>query len=247
MDESTKIKAFATCVVDKTSSVTDRGVALLYFRSLNEDYNGATISELASDFGKVGWPAPNQTRLKSSLGHDKRTMKIFGNKWKIRSDRLPDIEAKFGTCTVSQPKINTETDSIIPRELLKGTRGYLEEIVRQINGCYDTGFFDASGVMVRRLIETLIIEFFEEKKLQNNIKDSTGEYLMLNNLITATLAESSVSLGRNAKKGLVDAKWLGDQSAHNRRFLATKPDIDKVQQGIRILVQELVTLAFPKK
>ena len=44
-------------------------------------------------------------------------------------------------------------------------------------------------------------------------------------------------------KGLRDFKNLGDLSAHNRRFNARKEDIDRVRDGLRVIVEELVHLA----
>ena len=159
---------------------------------------------------------------------------------------MEEVRSEFENCllTTNERKSDTpQTDSVIPRELAEGTKSYIKEVVRQINGTYDMGYFDASGVMIRRLIETLLIETFETQKIQDKIKDKDNNYFMLEKLIHTTLAEAQINLGRNAKKGLVDAKWLGDQSAHNRRFLALQADIDRIQPNIRILVQELITLA----
>jgi hypothetical protein len=52
------------------------------------------------------------------------------------------------------------TEQILPHALVRGTRGYLERVCFQINGCYEQGWFDACAVMMRRLVETLIIEAF---------------------------------------------------------------------------------------
>ena len=51
---------------------------------------------------------------------------------------------------------------VLPHAIVKGTRGYIERVVFQINGCYEKGWFDGCAVMMRRLIETLIIECFEK-------------------------------------------------------------------------------------
>ncbi len=51
-----------------------------------------------------------------------------------------------------------------------------------------------------------------------------------------------VIVGRNSVKVLPEIKSKGDLSAHNRRFNATKPDIDTIKSGLRIIVEELVHL-----
>lgn len=240
------LKSFAQFVGIKTKSITERAVAFLFYRAQMSDIPEASVKEISEDFKLVGFPTPNPTRLKLALNKDKRTIKVGDFKWRLRSDKMEEVRLDFGQyLNLEYQKVNQvpQTDSVIPRELVVGTRDYIEEVVRQINGSYDVGYFDACGVMIRRLIETLIIEAFEAQKIQSKIKGGDGNYFMLEKLISATLADPKVNLGRNAKKGLNDAKWLGDQSAHSRRFLALQNDIDRIQPNIRILSQELVTIA----
>src|ERR1043165_3633382 len=80
------------------------------------------------------------------------------------------------------------SQSIVYSSLTKNTRGYIEKIANQINGCYEKGWFDACAVMIRRLLETLIIESFEKHNIQDKIKKD-GDYHYLRDLISKTLAE----------------------------------------------------------
>lgn len=140
--------------------------------------------------------------------------------------------------------LRSNTQMVVPRSLIRSTRGYIERVVEQINGTYENGFFDACAVMIRRLIETLIIEVFERHNIAPKITNPrTGDYLYLRDLITATLNETSWSLGRRARGALPNLKDIGDQSAHSRRFLAQRQDIDKLIPELRTVVQELVLLA----
>jgi len=71
--------------------------------------------------------------------------------------------------------------------------------------------------MMRRLLETLIIESFEARQLSYKIKDSqTGDFLYLSDLISFVLQEPSWNLGRSTERALPSLKSLGDQSAHSR-------------------------------
>jgi hypothetical protein len=97
--------------------------------------------------------------------------------------------------------------------------------------------------MMRRLLETLIIEAFEHHKLAATIKNPAGEFFHLADLISATLAQTTWNLGRNTKQALPHLKSLGDQSAHSRRFVAHREDVDKVQMDFRTVTQELLFLA----
>lgn len=127
-------------------------------------------------------------------------------------------------------------------EIVQNTRGYIENIAHQANACYEYSLYDASLVMIRKLLETLIIELFEKNKIEGKIKNSNDNYFYLNYLLTILTNETSWTLGRNTKTSLQKIKALGDLSAHNRRFCAKKADIDKVKDDLRIVVEELVHL-----
>lgn len=132
---------------------------------------------------------------------------------------------------------------VVPFILLRNTRGYLERITHQINGSYSNGWYDACAVMVRRLVETLIIEAFEKHGISANIKNTTGDFYYLADLISKTLSETAWNLSRNTKQALPKLKDIGDKSAHSRRFNAVRNDIDKIIPDLRVVIQELVYLS----
>ncbi|MPM54881.1 hypothetical protein SDC9_101664 [bioreactor metagenome] len=132
---------------------------------------------------------------------------------------------------------------VILKGVFVGTRTYLETIAHQANGCYESGWYDACSVMLRRFIETLIIEAFEAYKIDNKIKNSNGDFFYLSDLISSTLAEKTWNLSRNTRRSLPKLKDLGDKSAHSRRFIALRNDLDKLIPDIRVVTQELVLLA----
>jgi hypothetical protein len=136
------------------------------------------------------------------------------------------------------------SQNIIPHALVQNTRGYIERVVFQINGCYEKGWFDGCAVMMRRLLETLIIECFEAHGLSQKIKNpTTGDFFQLSDLITKLIQESSWNIGRSTKKDLPTLKSIGDQSAHSRRYNAHREDIDKLTLEFRIVCQELLYLS----
>lgn len=137
----------------------------------------------------------------------------------------------------------SKTQHVIAFSIVKGTQPYVEKIVNQINGAYEHGWYDACAVMIRRLVETLIIESFETYKIAHKIQNANGDFYYLKDLISAALNESSWNLGRNTKSGLPKLKDIGDKSAHSRRYIAHRSDIDKITSELRDVVQELVLLA----
>lgn len=135
------------------------------------------------------------------------------------------------------------SEQVLPVSVVAGTRGYIEKVVLQANGCYEHQWFDACSVMIRRLVETLIIEVYETVGRPRDIKDSSGNFLMLSGLVDRIMADSQIHLGRETKRGLPKIKSLGDRAAHNRHFIAKQPDIDKVTDDLRVIVDEFVARA----
>ena len=125
---------------------------------------------------------------------------------------------------------------------MKGTRGYIIEMGNQAISCFDVGLFDACAVMLRKLIETLIIETFERHNIDDKIKNKDGNFLYLSDLISLLLKESKWNIGRNAKEGFAQIKNNGDLSAHNRRYCAKKQDILEIKKPTRVCIEELVKI-----
>ena len=135
------------------------------------------------------------------------------------------------------------TEQILPSSVVNNTRGYLEKIILQANGCYEHQWYDPCSVMVRRFIETLIIEVYEHQGRAAAIKSQDGNFVTLNNLIEIMVKDTAFNLSRDTRRTLPIVKELGDRSAHNRHYLATRADIDKVVPGFRIIADELLHLA----
>ena len=95
---------------------------------------------------------------------------------------------------------------------------------------------------MRRLVETVIIEAFESKKIANKIKSGQGDF-QLSTLVGLAISEPSFSLSRNSKKMLPQLRDIGHLSAHGRAFFATRPDIEKVQLPCRGVVEEFLRIA----
>lgn len=138
---------------------------------------------------------------------------------------------------------HSESQKVIPMSVVRGTRGYIEKVANQINGCYEKGWYDACAVMIRRLVETLLIEAFENKKIESKIMNPQRDFLVLDEIIDRALAERSWNLTRNTKKALPRLKKVGDLSAHGRRYNAHLKDIESVIDDVRVVVQEFIYLA----
>jgi hypothetical protein len=136
-----------------------------------------------------------------------------------------------------------ESHLAIPPAVVRGTRTYIERIANQINGAYEKGWHDACAVMMRRMLETLIIEAFENHNIQSKITGRSGDYLYLRDLVAKCVAENSWTLSRNSKSALPKLKDVGDKSAHSRRYIAHRQDIEGLIPDFRGVIQEFVFLA----
>lgn len=158
-----------------------------------------------------------------------------------RTETARELVFSLRTTWREQSPTMPSSDPLFPSGILaKTNRGYLKAIGRQMNGCYESKWYDACAVMMRRLIEIAIIEAFEAKSIAAKIKDSNGNYFQLTELIAITLNEPSLALSRNARKYLPQLRDVGHMSAHGRFFHAQPEDIERVRMGCRTVVEELL-------
>ncbi|GEM_PF-942377 len=130
----------------------------------------------------------------------------------------------------------------IPLEIVTGTRGYILNVTKQVNGCFQSDCFDACGVMLRRLLETLIIEAYEEKGWESEIKDSSGNFLMFTDLVSKLVNNSKTRVGKTTRKELPTIALVLNNCAHNRTFNISKTQLVQYQATIIIALQELISL-----
>jgi hypothetical protein len=97
--------------------------------------------------------------------------------------------------------------------------------------------------MCRRLAETLIIEAYEAKGREAELKGPDGNFLMFAGMLEVVENDKNLGIGRISLKGLKDFKRLGDLSAHNRRYNARRDDLDRVRDGLRVAAEELLNIA----
>lgn len=221
---------------------TERAVAVLWFQQRNDPGAESTAGEIRKAIVDAGLSDPHVTRLRNALKKHPDTLRRndrFRLKAAARS-RLDDLYKSI----LGPAQVEVDHDSgFLPAGVWQDTRGYVEAVCRQLNGCYSHGWHDAASVMLRRLVETLIIEVYEHEKRQDELKDADGHYKMLNALVAHASGDAKLHLGRESKRALAAVKSLGDRSAHNRRYTAKKADLDKIESELRVLSEELVVMA----
>ena len=178
----------------------------------------------------------------TNIGQYLKNSKSFYKKNNSSIYSLNRVTKKVFDEILNKTPVFVASDDLFPKELIKETRKYTEIVADQAIICYDNGQYDASMVMCRKLIEILIIESYERYKIENKIKDSSGNFFYLSGLISAMENETAWTISRNSRKSLSTIKKIGDLSAHNRRYTAKKQDIDKIKDDIRIVIEELIHL-----
>ena len=173
-------------------------------------------------------------------------------------DELKRLEEGFGLALAATHEIRSSlTRLVLPpdegeaasghrvlaQSITLRTKNYIERIAEQMNESYERGCYDACLVMMRRLIETLVIECFESHSISDRAKRD-GHFMMLNELLEELLKVDSEpggwNLNRKCKEGLPKIKKKADMSAHSRTYLARRHDVDEIKDELRIVVEDLV-------
>ena len=177
---------------------------------------------------------------RSAKQKEKRILKCKSGGYVLSRKVADEIARQINDVVTVAP-----SSSLFPLELFDHTRRkYVPKTARQVAICYDNQAYDACLVMIRRLLETLIIEVFEHFGVRDRIKNDKGNYLFCSDLIDKLVSEKQLwTIGRNAIDGMKKIKTLGDLCAHNRRFNATKNDLDGIKLDLRVVLEELIHLS----
>lgn len=235
---------FCELLKKSSRSNAEKALALLWFFDREQADAVRTPGQLTKILGDHHVGTPNQTSLAEGIRKTKLTneskngFQLKPGSRRVIREWLPDLDG-------IQPTMD-HTSGFVPEPIWRNTRGYIEEVCRELNGCFKHAYYNSSAIMLRRLLETLIIESYEHLNRENEIKNNGGNYLMLSDLAERVCGENGhrgLNLGRDSKTALKDARHLGNWSAHARRFLAHASDLAKLQVGMRILIQELIQIA----
>lgn len=232
---------FIRKISERKISTIERAVAVIWYHYYFANNNGVGIKEISNFIEQAGCAKQNVTNLKEYLRRDGRVLKRAGEKYIIRPDAVSQLNDKYLQITKSKQII--KSDAVIDNDLFNNAKGYIKNVVLQLNASYHYSLFDCCAVMCRRLLETLIIETYEALKRSDEIKDHDDYYLMFSGLLSYLENDNQINVSRNTLKGLKAFKKLGDLSSHNRRFNARQLDIDRIRDDLRISCEELLHLA----
>jgi hypothetical protein len=236
------LNQFCTKLSSLGLSQPQQATSILWFFDEKTPDIVMSSGQLAKIIRESGLGNPNTTLLNDSV---KRTNMVIPTAAGYRLKTLARAQIREWLITIlgeTKPEVDQDL-GYLPKAVWQNTRDYIENVCVQMNGCYQFGFYDGASVMMRRLVETLIIEAYEALGRDAEIKDGAGNYQMLKELVNRATGASPVGVGRDAKDALGKIKEMGDRSAHNRRYNAVRADLDKIQSGVRVVVDELFNIA----
>ena len=235
---------FAERLAKLPLSHSDRAIALLWYYRETQSFDERSPNELASDLHDEDFPKPNVTRLDKDLKKSRYT--IVGKRkgtLQIDARKVDELNQKYFPL-LDVPAIQVKGE-YLPPEWTAGTRKYLEQLVRQINGCYEAGFYDACATLCRRLMESLIIECYVTAGRAHDIQ-RVGVFVLLDALVAKITSDKLMSLSRNTPAIMRDVKTIGDTAAHDRTYITPKLDLDDIRLRYRHMIQELLIKAGVK-
>ena len=146
-------------------------------------------------------------------------------------------------------EVGQPADPLFDMEIVTEAKSCVRRVAAQAIGCYENGWYDACMVMVRRLLETLVIECYESRGIAGRIMNKNGDYLFLGDLLDQFLSEPSWRVSRNGKTyfpRLKEIKAAGDIAAHSRCYLTSRQDVESIKKLLSFCIQELIYIAGDK-
>jgi len=222
--------------------ISDRLVAGIWWHNKN-GLPDVDFSTLVAQYEEAGYPHINRKRENDKLRKDKRTTSSDkGRSFKIQIRAVKSLDELLVTLLDQKPLPNSST--LFDPDDFKNTRGYILNVIQQINLSYDFELYDCCAVMIRRLLETLIIEMYEKLERADELKNNDGHFLMFSGLLSYVKNDKKINIGRQTIQGLDGFKKIADSSAHNRRFIATRKIVDDKIDGVKLAIVELRKFAF---
>ncbi len=238
-----KVEHFSNSALLTDKKELEKIEYLAFYFSENKAQHEFTVPDMCSILVGLGFARPNATRLKAKIQKSKSFVK--GSKkdlFRLSVKRCNELRVEMPD--LSENEEIASDDSLLPEILFKeARRNYLLKVAQQINASYENNLFDACALMMRRLLEILLVHCFEEKGIEDQIKDADGNYQNLKTLINKAKSNAEINLSNDAKKDIDNYRELGNLSAHRVKYNCRRDDIRLLRIGYRAIVEELLYAA----
>ena len=240
---SADYREFVASLAEEGLTNLQKAIALIWYKDHYSDNGELSGDEIADRLEQTGLTGQvNRTRLRGRLQKSPEVVRGQGrDAFRIPLSGRAQLDEKY-LPLLERPR-PTVSDRLLPRELVDGTRPYLEKMAFQANGCYDYGFYDACAVMCRRMVESLLIEAFHSAGHIGAITDGNGHLYGLEDIIGMANSGQYIKLPRGTGRTLDSIKSIGDTAAHDRYHIATKHDIHEFRAEFRKTISQLLAIS----
>jgi hypothetical protein len=229
------------CITDKINRKigTRKSSAGGIFSLVTAKKNEFSIHDVTTWFETLHLAKPNTSRLQGNI--IKSSCFIRGNSkslFKLHAREVNKLNEEFPQLKTSEEVISL--DSVLPESLYQVSRGYIESLGKQINSSYEHNIFDGCAVLMRRFLEILLIQAYEKLGIEISIRDSAGNYMLLEGIVQDAISNSRLGLTRNSRSCLDKFRILGNFSAHKIYYICKKQYIEEVILEYRACIEELL-------
>jgi hypothetical protein len=212
---------------------------LAYFFLITGEKAEFSLQDINSWFATLHLAKANSSRLQGNIL--KSTFFVRGSSkmlFKLHAKEVSKLNELYPQLKTSEEVVSL--NSILPEPLYKVNRGYIEALGKQINSSYEHNIFDGCAVLMRRLLEVLMIHSYEKLGITGSIKNSDGNYELLERIVSDALTNSTLGLSRNSKACLDKFRVLGNFSAHKIQYTCRRQYIEEVIMDYRACIEELL-------
>lgn len=166
----------------------------LYYYRMVKGENEKDINDIENILKDNGMYISNLSRLKSNMkkSNDFKVGSKLGT-YTLSSSCLKKLGEV--TCLKDTDYIETE-GGLLDENCFIGKRDFLDKLILQANNCYENNCYDACATMLRRILEILLILSYRNLGIEDDIKDSSGNYFMLEKICTNAKGNKILGLSR---------------------------------------------------
>lgn len=219
---------------------------LVYFHYKYEGNIETDFSTIKDELKSFRGGNINFSRLKSNITKSKLFIKGKSkNSITLNRKYIEIVEKEISELLKNLDNEDTidENKSIVPSSYFNIKYKYLLKLFKQINCCYENNCFDATALLMRRLMEVLLILNFQYFRIENLILKSSNEvmYKNLSEIIDITRSNAiTLHIDKEMSKSLLTFKELGNYAAHKTTYNVHKQAISEQITNYQILIQQLL-------
>ena len=236
--------SFKTAVDLDDKSQVEKAALLCYYHCRETQATCFSMDVIQRLFSDAGYSAINASRVRNGLCQQKM-LRAISKADKVLLEFIPTVKQRFdqefGVLWNDFITIASESE-LLDEAKFCGKRGYgfLDSLIKQINHSYAGNCYDACAVLLRRLFEIMLILTFQKAGIDDEIKDTRngGTYVMLDTIVTKAVNSNVLKLSR-IKNRFDDFRKVGNFSAHNIYYVASRKDIDDIRIDYRTMLEEL--------